>query len=62
MARTEMTVGCVINTLIRVKDKNRKNLTLEEIEALNHACNILDKNFCLQDIADDLIYDKKECE
>lgn len=37
-------IGEVIETLIRVKDKLYGQLTFEECEALNDACNLLEKN------------------
>lgn len=43
MEQTKM-VGEVIETLIRIKDKVYGHLSFEEREALNDACNLLEKN------------------
>lgn len=39
------TVGETIDTLIRIKDKNKSALYVEELDALNNVCNLLEHNF-----------------
>ena len=57
-----MTVGKIIDELISIKHRNRSRLTQSDVDAINYACNILEKNFSLRDSADDLVYSDKRGE
>lgn len=50
-----MTVNFVIDTLNLIKDRNRANLSTDQIDALNYACNMLESHFGLQEDADAVI-------
>lgn len=40
-----MVIGEIVETLIRIRDKYRGDWHIEELEALNEACNVLDRRF-----------------
>lgn len=40
-----LTIGQIVENLINIKDTHKKELTSEEVDAINDACNILDHNF-----------------
>ncbi len=50
-----MTIGEVIELLIRVKDEN--SLYRQQVEAINYACNILAHNFGYMEDCDRIIKD-----
>lgn len=52
-----MTTGSVVEHLIYIKDKNRKSLTPDEIDAINNACNILNHRFLRMADAESLVDD-----
>ena len=42
MTKVELTT--LVDKLISIKDRHRKELSIEEIETLNTACNLIDYN------------------
>lgn len=42
MTKVELTI--LVDKLINIKDKHRNVLSIEEVETLNAACNLIDHN------------------
>ena len=55
----EQTLGQVVERLIHIKDKFANLLELEEINAINDACNVIDHKFNRHITADEAIYGKE---
>lgn len=50
-----MHIGTIVETLINIKDRGKGCLTGMEVEALNDACNILDKCFLRFDTKQEVV-------
>ncbi len=53
-------IGSIIDTLIGIKDTFRNEMDFIEIDAINYACNILEKEHKLSEKAEDILRKKDD--